>query len=65
VQQNWSDFNALKVPGTPTLMLDGRTLTLPASFWKASADGQSLVGSDPAVLRQALIAAGLPAPAGP
>jgi protein-disulfide isomerase len=64
VQQNWKDFNALKVGGTPTLMLDGKTLNLPASFWKASPDGQSLVGSDPAVLRQALVAAGVPAPAG-
>ena len=61
VQQNWKDFNTLKVGGTPTLMLDGKTLNLPASFWKASADGQSLSGSDPAVLRQALVAAGVPA----
>lgn len=64
VQQNWADFNTLKVPGTPTLMLDGKVLNLPASFWKTSADGQSLAGSDPAVLQQALVAAGVPAPAG-
>lgn len=64
VQQNWKDFNTLKVAGTPTLMLDGKTLNLPQSFWKASPDGQSLVGSDPAVLRQALIAAGVPAAGG-
>ncbi|WP_194925578.1 thioredoxin domain-containing protein [Catenulispora pinisilvae] len=61
VQQNWSDFNALSLKGTPTLMLDGKTLTLPDNLWKASKDGSSLAGSDPAVLRQVLQAAGLPA----
>ncbi|MEY9906225.1 protein-disulfide isomerase [Catenulispora sp. MAP12-49] len=61
VQQNWSDFNALQLQGTPTLMLDGKALTLPDNFWKASKDGASLAGSDPAVLRQVFQAAGLPA----
>jgi protein-disulfide isomerase len=59
VQQNWSDFNSLQLQGTPTLMLDGKTLTLPANFWKASKDGASLAGSDPAVLKQVFQTAGL------
>lgn len=60
VQQNWTDFNTLRLTGTPTLLLDGKPLTLPSALWKASADGRSLEGSDPAVLRQVLQAAGLP-----
>lgn len=59
VRQDWSDFTTLALPGTPTLMLDGKALTLPANLWKASEDGGSLGGSDPAVLRQVFQAAGL------
>ncbi|MEY9856195.1 protein-disulfide isomerase [Catenulispora sp. GAS73] len=61
VQQNWSDFNSLRLQGTPTLMLDGKTLSLPNNFWLASKDGSSLAGSDPAVLKQVFQSAGLPA----
>ena len=61
VQQNWKDFNSLKLQGTPTLMLDGKALTLPNQLWKASADGKSLEGSNPAVLQQLFQTAGLPA----
>ncbi|MEZ0111121.1 protein-disulfide isomerase [Catenulispora sp. EB89] len=61
VQQNWSDFNTLQLQGTPTLMLDGKTLSLPNNFWLASKDGSSLAGSDPAVLKQVFQSAGLPA----
>ena len=61
VQQNWADFNALQLQGTPTLMLDGKAITLPNTLWKASSDGKSLAGSNPAVLQQLLQAAGLPA----
>lgn len=60
VQQNMADFNTLKVNATPTLMLDGKKLTLPNSFYKLSADGKSVVGSDPAQLKAVLQAAGLP-----
>jgi protein-disulfide isomerase len=64
VQQNWADFNTLQLQGTPTLLLDGKALALPANLWKASKDGSSLAGSDPAVLRQVLQSAGLPALSG-
>lgn len=59
VQQNMADFNALHLNGTPALMLDGRQLTLPTSLYRYSADGRSVTGSDPAVLKQILQAAGL------
>jgi protein-disulfide isomerase len=59
MQQNMADFNTLRVQATPTLMLDGKTLTLPQSLYKASADGKTLTGSDPAVLKQVLEAAGV------
>lgn len=59
VQQNMADDNAMRLPGTPTLILDGRQLSLPASLYKASPDGKTLAGSDPAVLKAALQAAGL------
>jgi hypothetical protein len=42
-------------------MVDGKALTLPNTLWKASPDGKSLAGSNPAVLQQLLQAAGLPA----
>ena len=61
VQQNWSDFKSLQLQGTPTLMLDGKPLSLPNNFWLTSNDGSSLSGSDPAVLRQVFQSAGLPA----
>ncbi|MEZ0114325.1 protein-disulfide isomerase [Catenulispora sp. EB89] len=60
VQQNMADFNTLRLGGTPTLMLDGKQLNLPASLYKVSADGKQVVGSNPAVLKQVLQAAGLP-----
>lgn len=60
VQQNMADFNTLRLTATPTLMLDGKQLTLPASLYKISADGKTVLGSDPAVLKQVLQAAGMP-----
>jgi protein-disulfide isomerase len=60
VQQDFSDYNALALQGTPTLMLDGKTLRQPDSLYKLSADRKSVVGSDPSVLKQMLQAAGLP-----
>ena len=60
VQQNMADFNTLRLGGTPTLMLDGKQLNLPASLYKVSADGTQVVGSNPAALKQVLQAAGLP-----
>ncbi|ACU72188.1 integral membrane protein [Catenulispora acidiphila DSM 44928] len=60
VQQNMTDFNTLRLPGTPTLLLDGKRLTIPQSVYKLSADGKSVVGSDPAQLKKVLQAAGLP-----
>ena len=60
VQQNMADFNTLRLGGTPTLMLDGKQLNLPASLYKVSADGSQVTGSNPAVLKQVLQAAGLP-----
>ena len=59
VQQNMADFNTLRLTSTPTLLLDGKKLSLPESLYRASADGTS-VTSDPAVLKQVLQAAGLP-----
>jgi len=60
VQQNMADYNALRLGGTPTLMLDGKQLKLPLSLYKLSADGKTVTGSDPAVFKQILQAAGLP-----
>jgi protein-disulfide isomerase len=60
VQQNWSDYNTLSLGGTPTLMLDGKPLNLPVSLYQLSADRQSVTGSNPALLKQLLQAAGLP-----
>ncbi|MEY9928407.1 protein-disulfide isomerase [Catenulispora sp. GP43] len=59
VQQNMADFNTLRLGGTPTLLLDGKPLNIPESVYKLSADGKSVVGSDPAQLKQILQAAGL------
>ena len=59
VQQNMADFNTLKLGGTPTLMLEGKPLTIPQSLYKLSADRKSVVGSDPAQLKQIMQAAGL------
>jgi protein-disulfide isomerase len=60
VQQNMADFNTLRLGGTPTLLLDGKPLSLPKSLYRASADGKSIAGSDPAMLKKILQAAGLP-----
>lgn len=60
VQQNMADFNAVHAEGTPTVFLDGKQLSLPDALYKASADGKTVAGSDPAVFKQILQAAGLP-----
>lgn len=60
VQQNMADFNTLRLGGTPTLLLDGKPLNLPSSFYKLSADGTTVLGSDPAMFKQILQAAGMP-----
>lgn len=60
VQQNMADFNTLRLDGTPTLMLDGKRLNLPQSIYRLSADDKTVTGSDPAVFKQILQAAGLP-----
>ena len=60
VQQNMTDFNTLRLTATPTLLLDGKQLKIPDALYKISADGKSVVGSDPAQLKKVLQAAGLP-----
>lgn len=60
VQQNMADFNTLRLGGTPTVLLDGKQLSLPLALYKASADGKNIAGSDPAMFKQILQAAGLP-----
>jgi protein-disulfide isomerase len=60
VQQNMADFDTLNLEATPTLILDGKKLTLPDSFYKLSADHKTVLGSDPAQLKAVLQAAGLP-----
>ena len=60
VQQNMADFNALRLPSTPTLLLDGKQLSIPMSFYKSSPDGKTLTGSDAAMLKQIFQAAGMP-----
>ena len=54
-------YDEVKKEWTVEVVRHGKPLTLPRSMWKPSADGQSLGGTDPAVLRQVLQAAGLPA----
>jgi protein-disulfide isomerase len=60
VQQNMADFNTLRMDGTPTLLLDGKPLSLPKPLYQASADGKTITGSDSALFKRILQAAGLP-----
>ena len=60
VQQNLADFNTLHLSATPTVLLDGKQLTLPRALYKASPDGKNVAGSDPATFKRILQEAGLP-----
>jgi protein-disulfide isomerase len=61
VQRNWNDFNALKLPGTPTVMLDGKQVPSQSLF---AVRGNTEV-ANPTGLAAALEAAGAGGPPSP